>query len=945
MAVEPFTYIDEVLEARKALRGVRTRLKELEDAGVPQVIAVDLEGELSADGSLSLLQLKVEGLPAIVFDMLGPDGAESMMFDTSLAGLLCHVNVCKVMHDCRRDVVALFGQLGVRVENVYDTQVAHMLATGTSVRPGLNEILMTYCQRKNVHKDEINHGNEWSERPLSRLLLSYAAQDVEHLVLAYKNMSSNPAMSNETVTKRCVDVRNRALDGVAEGCPRPQCELYNEMDPRAQCRRTAFAFYVECIINDVRTRERCQDRAMFNLSFRQWKAKACVPDNAVGTRYKGAVSQIIYQLMYGGKIINLPRGPGRDPNIITWAMECAGGGTQAADRARQSASATVRKQRELFEGDRLGISVGKIQFPDVVASGQELRYTFSVSNNGPTPRVLKAAKFLRSIGSSQPPTFSTSLSAVQLPKRLEIGEIFTIELRCVPTFGMTRDILELDFHDFSIGRFLEVQAGDRELHDALKPSQPYARRKRPRRRDDREATTEGTRPGGGVPWMRHTQDHKLPPKLRDRKHIKEIEDALKEWHELMVLDPDGAPSDLDTDYHQFYKSLLFVEELQLRADLHEFDMDNTRLSPKGRFYSLEVPGLAENRPSVLRGDKLVARVGEEATHIGFAFAVERDTVTISFHHAFSYLPGQAVDIEFSLNRTHLRVQHEALRFAGRLGSDILFPALGGALRAPRPEIPEEFTEIRRGLNPEQRQAVLHILEARARPVPYVVFGPPGTGKTRTMVETIAQVVKLLPKSFRVLACAPSNTAVDVLCLGLSPYVQKREMLRVVAASRTKDNVLKEVHPFCLDTDDDSHFRLPESKDELSSRRVVVTTLSMASRLPFMLDLEPGFFDMIVIDEAGQAPEPEAVAVVANLLDPRSGQLVLAGDPRQLGPIIHSDVAKWYGLDISLLERITKRTVYQKHDHEGAIQYDPNVLTKLVRNYRELVQKNLNQVHS
>ena len=50
-------------------------------------------------------------------------------------------------------------------------------------------------------------------------------------------------------------------------------------------------------------------------------------------------------------------------------------------------------------------------------------------------------------------------------------------------------------------------------------------------------------------------------------------------------------------------------------------------------------------------------------------------------------------------------------------------------------------------NDKQRQAVKHIMNKSARPAPYILFGPPGTGKTATIVEIITQVFIWFVKYF------------------------------------------------------------------------------------------------------------------------------------------------------------------------------------------------------
>ena len=78
-------------------------------------------------------------------------------------------------------------------------------------------------------------------------------------------------------------------------------------------------------------------------------------------------------------------------------------------------------------------------------------------------------------------------------------------------------------------------------------------------------------------------------------------------------------------------------------------------------------------------------------------------------------------------------------------------------------------------------------------------------------------------------------------------------------------------------------------------------------------LPVGHFSHVIVDEAGHAIEPELLICVAGILnvDPHvsggCGQLVLAGDPKQLGPILRSPFAIKYGLGKHMILCIFKIT--------------------------------------
>ena len=87
---------------------------------------------------------------------------------------------------------------------------------------------------------------------------------------------------------------------------------------------------------------------------------------------------------------------------------------------------------------------------------------------------------------------------------------------------------------------------------------------------------------------------------------------------------------------------------------------------------------------------------------------------------------------------------------------------------------EDVLEIAATLNPEQAQAAEQIMRWRCGKAPYVLFGPPGTGKTGTLAKIFLSLLDLTSEYNKLLVCAPSNTATDNLHRWFSAEVSQRE---------------------------------------------------------------------------------------------------------------------------------------------------------------------------
>uniref|UniRef100_A0A452UWZ1 RNA helicase Mov10l1 n=1 Tax=Ursus maritimus TaxID=29073 RepID=A0A452UWZ1_URSMA len=551
--------------------------------------------------------------------------------------------------------------------------------------------------------------------------------------------------------------------------------------------------------------------------------------------------------------------------------------------------------------------------------------------------------------------------------------------------GRCKELLLLCFSNFVIGRFLEVNviSGEESL---IAIQEPFSWKK-----SKSSTTLTSTKTTVVVTTQKRNSRRQLPSFLPQYPIPDRLKKCVEQKIDILTFQPLLAELLNMSNYKEKFSTLLWLEEVHAEIELKEYNMSGVTLKRNGDLLVLEVPGLAESRPSLYAGDKLILKTQEYNGHvieyIGYVIEIHEEDVTLKlnpeFEQAYNFEP---MDVEFTYNRTTSRRCHFALEHVIHLGVKVLFPE---EIILQSPQVTGNWTpedtrsngqstiknrkamkdhtkhaakEKRAGaqdtpgsaafaekstnlvnevqtfkvrekeffnpvLNENQKLAVRRILSGDCRPLPYILFGPPGTGKTVTIIEAVLQVYYALPDS-RILVCAPSNSAADLVCLRLheSQVLRPGAMVRVNAtcSEPPQPTVTDAIKPYCKDGEDIW---------KASRFRVIITTCSSAG-LFYQIGVRVGHFTHVFVDEAGQASEPECL-IPLGLVSDANGQIVLAGDPMQLGPVIKSRLAMAYGLHISMLERLMSRPVYLRdEDAFGACgAYNPLLVTKLVKNYR------------
>lgn len=268
----------------------------------------------------------------------------------------------------------------------------------------------------------------------------------------------------------------------------------------------------------------------------------------------------------------------------------------------------------------------------------------------------------------------------------------------------------------------------------------------------------------------------------------------------------------------------------------------------------------------------------------------------------------------------------------------LFEEVHGTRAVPKTLLADADNEIQfnnKNLNLSQRAAVKAMM---ANHEMLIIHGPPGTGKTTTLIEGILQLLK---SGHRIIVAAPSNTVVDNIAKGL---IEKSvAVLRVGNSSKADATVFahtpegklqnsgaqKEIKQLKIRAEEFRRMALKYKRSfgkeereqrnllfkEVKDIRVQIKKLQAYNEeklfedAPVILgtpiglydaDLRHLKFDCLVMDEAGQCIEPLAWCIF-----PLTQKYILAGDHLQLPPTVLSNEAAQMGFNTSILETAVK----------------------------------------
>ncbi|XP_052829815.1 putative helicase mov-10-B.1 [Octopus bimaculoides] len=354
-----------------------------------------------------------------------------------------------------------------------------------------------------------------------------------------------------------------------------------------------------------------------------------------------------------------------------------------------------------------------------------------------------------------------------------------------------------------------------------------------------------------------------------------------------------------------YYNISFVREDD-KTDIFEFEMNTDELYVGAFLYVYE-------------------RDGDSVSPIRYEGRVKdlnSDFATLEFPKKFLQIfnPDKEFYLHYEPTNFNAFMMHAALDLIERENfGDVIFPK-GIIHKSHEDSLKLNFFNKQMKDNEEQQMAIQQVFSQQNCRAPFIVFGPPGTGKTTTILEAIKQVYTM-KKDAKILVCAPFNKHVDEITMKLMEFIPKAEhkktLHRCYASTYNPAEIPKKIKTITNLVTDQKELKNPGI---FESYQIVLTTLITAGR--FALLRYKGHFSHIFVDEAGFATEAETLVPLVGQIDENT-RIILAGDPKQLDPVFKSEQARNAGYDVPLIERLM----------ESNSNYRNTMVIKLLNNYR------------
>ena len=259
-----------------------------------------------------------------------------------------------------------------------------------------------------------------------------------------------------------------------------------------------------------------------------------------------------------------------------------------------------------------------------------------------------------------------------------------------------------------------------------------------------------------------------------------------------------------------------------------------------------------------------------------------------FHSAFELDSKNSclVDVEFEVKHGFFDTLHKSIINLPHYMILKLIPKLQDFQTISMTRISDECKHECLQLNDGCQLAALTTIVSSSSRVPVLVSGPFGCGKTRILARAAYEFVESGLKSHkvtRILICAHHPASIQTyitdyfsnICVSDRNWKQKVKVLKI---ARGKSRFDRKSHEYFCNI---STFHRAVFNGQYQNEKclIIVTTYMTSMQLYYILKRPGGFFTHILLDEAAQVREPEAVAPLC--LAVYDSKIVVAGDSKQV----------------------------------------------------------------